>query len=33
MEVCAMAGKDRLQNQAHALKNKTLPVTREEKLP
>jgi hypothetical protein len=33
MEVCAMTGKNWLQNPAHALKNNALPVTEEEKLP
>jgi len=33
MEVCAMAGKNWLQNPAHALKNNALRVAKEEKLP
>jgi hypothetical protein len=32
MEVCSMAGKNWLQNPAHALKNNALPVAKEEKL-
>jgi hypothetical protein len=32
MKVCAMTGKNWLQNLAHALKNDALPVAKEEKL-